>query len=213
MAPNGANSAAIETALYINDRFGGIYANEAEQPVVTGMRLKMEVLADRRTAVLEQARLNQTEVRPGDTVVVEATLRPFQSGIEVVRVPVTIPPGTMPGELRLVVSDGSTVDRMTLPTAPKAVSAQHAVSLRDMIGQMNAMHANDRIYVTLLDHKPQAVLEGGTMGAVPLSMANVLEPLKAEQKMQLTGETAVELGSKAAAYALTGSQVLTLRVR
>jgi hypothetical protein len=57
------------------------------------------------------------------------------------------------------------------------------------------------------------VLEGGTMGAVPLSMANVLEPLKAEQRMQLTGETAVELGSEAADYALTGSQVLTLRVR
>ena len=70
------------------------------------------------------------------------------------------------------------------------------------------MHANDRIYVTLLDHKPQAVLEGGTMGSVPLSMANVLEPLKAEQKMQLTGETAVELGSEATEYAVTGSQVL-----
>jgi hypothetical protein len=78
---------------------------------------------------------------------------------------------------------------------------------------MNNMHANDRIYVTLLDHKPQAVVEGGTMGAVPLSMANVLEPLKAEQRMQLTGETAVELGSGAASYALTGAQVLTLRVR
>jgi len=213
MAPNGANSAAIATALYINDRFGGIYANEAEQPVVTGMRLKMAVIADRRTAVLEQARLSQTEVQPGDTVVVEATVRPFQSGIEVVRIPVTIPPGTMPGELRLVVSDGGTVDRMTLPTALKAAAVQHAVSLRDMIEQMNATHANDRIYVTLLDHKPQAVLEGGTMGAVPLSMANVLEPLKAEQRMQLTGETAVELGSEAADYALTGSQVLTLRVR
>jgi hypothetical protein len=213
MAPSGSNSAAIATALYINDRFGGIYANEAEQPVVTGMRLTMTVIADRRTAVLEQARLSQTEVRPGDTVVVEATVRPFQSGIKVVRIPVTIPPGTLPGELRLVVSDGGTVDRMTLPTALKTAAVQHAVSLRDMIEQMNATHANDRIYVTLLDHKPQAVLEGGTMGAVPLSMANVLEPLKAEQRMQLTGETAVELGSEAADYALTGSQVLTLRVR
>jgi hypothetical protein len=67
--------------------------------------------------------------------------------------------------------------------------------------------------VTLLDHKPQAVLEGGTMGSVPLSMANVLEPLKAEQKMQLTGETAEELGSATTDYALTGLQVLSLSVR
>jgi hypothetical protein len=213
MAPNGANSAAIDTALYINDRFGDIYANEDEQPVITGMRLKMEVMPDRHTAVLEQARLSQTEVHPGDTIEIEATVHPFQSGIEVVRVPVTIPAGTMPGELRLVVSDGGTVDRMTLPTPSKTVAVAHAVSLRDMIEQMNHMHANNRIYVTLLDQKPQAVLEGGTMGAVPLSMANVFEPLKAEQKMQLTGETAVELGSKATDYAVTGSQVLSLRVR
>jgi SpoIVB peptidase S55 len=212
MAPDGPNSAAIDTALYINDRFGDIYANEDEQPIVTGMRLKMEVMPDRHTAVLEQARLSQTEVHPGDTILVEATVHPFQSGIEVVRVPVTIPTGTMPGELRLVVSDGSTVDRMTLPTPSKAVAEQHAIRLRDMIEQMNHMHANDRIYVTLLDQKPQAVLEGGTMGAVPLSMANVLEPLKAEQKMQLTGETAVELGSEATNYAVTGSQVLSIRV-
>jgi hypothetical protein len=213
MAPNGANSAAIDTALYINDRFGEIYANEDEQPIVTGMRLKMEVMPDRHTAVLEEARLNQTEVRPGDTIEIEATVHPFQSGIEVVRVPVTIPAGTMPGELRLVVSDGSTLDRMTLPAPSKIAGAQHAVSLRDMIEQMNHMHANDRIYVTLLDRKAQAVLEGGTMGAVPLSMANVLEPLKAQQKMQLTGETAVELGSKSTDYALSGSQVLSIRVR
>ena len=65
MAPNGPNSAAIDTALYINDRFGDIYANEDEQPIVTGMQLKMEVMPDRHTAVLEQARLSQTEVHAG----------------------------------------------------------------------------------------------------------------------------------------------------
>jgi hypothetical protein len=44
-------------------------------------------------------------------------------------------------------------------------------------------------------------------------MANVLEPLKAEQQVQLTGETAVELGSGATRYAISGTQVLTLTVR
>jgi hypothetical protein len=146
-------------------------------------------------------------------VEVEATVRPFQSGIEVVRIPVTIPAGTERGQLRLVVSEGAMVDRMTLPSAPKLALAQHAEGLRDVIEQMNSMHTNDRIYVTLLDHKPQAILEGGTMGSVPLSMANVLEPLKAEQQVQLTGETAVELGSGATRYAISGTQVLTLTVR
>ena len=75
------------------------------------------------------------------------------------------------------------------------------------------MHANDRVYVTLLDHAAQAVLEGEALPAVPLSMANVLEPLKAQQKMQLTGESVVEAGSAETGYAVTGSQVLNLQIR
>jgi hypothetical protein len=44
-------------------------------------------------------------------------------------------------------------------------------------------------------------------------MANVLEPLKAAQKMQFNGESVVEAGSIATDYAVTGSQVLTLEIR
>jgi hypothetical protein len=78
---------------------------------------------------------------------------------------------------------------------------------------MNRMHANDRVYVTLLDHTTQAVLEGEALPGVPLSMANVLEPLKEAQKMQLTGESVVEAGSAEAGYAVSGSQVLNLLVK
>ena len=78
---------------------------------------------------------------------------------------------------------------------------------------MNRMHPNDRVYVTLLDHATQAVLEGEALPGVPLSMANVLEPLKEAQKMQLTGESVVAAGSAEAGYAVTGSQVLNLLVK
>jgi len=69
------------------------------------------------------------------------------------------------------------------------------------------------VYVTLLDHAAQAVVEGEALPVVPLSMANVLEPLKDAQKMQLTGESAVEAGSVEAGYAVSGSQVLSLLVK
>jgi len=75
------------------------------------------------------------------------------------------------------------------------------------------MRANDRVYVTLLDHATQAVLEGEALPGVPLSMANVLQPLKDAQKMQLTGESVVEAGSTQTGYAVSGSQVLNLLVK
>jgi hypothetical protein len=44
-------------------------------------------------------------------------------------------------------------------------------------------------------------------------MANVLEPLKTAQKMQLTSESAVEAGSAQTGYAVSGSQVLNIMVK
>jgi hypothetical protein len=75
------------------------------------------------------------------------------------------------------------------------------------------MHDNDRIYVTLLDHQAQAELDGASLPSIPLSMANVLEPLKGEQKMQLTSESVVEAGSFDTGYVVSGSQVLNIMVK
>ena len=191
-----------------------LYSNAVEQPEVTGLRLKMEEIPERRTAVLEGARLGRTEAHAGDTLEVEATLHPYQAEARVVRLAVKLPDSLMPGPLRIVVSDGATLDRLTTPPAAGRLGrAQHPMALADAVAQMNRLHANDRIYVTLLDHTAQAELDAQALPGVPLSMANVLEPLKAAQKMQLTGESVVEAGSMETGYAVSGSQVLTLDVR
>jgi hypothetical protein len=159
------------------------------------------------TAVLESARLSRIDAHAGDEIEVEATLHPYQAEARMVRVKVKLPAELQPGTMRVVVSDGATVDRLTTRTGGQQVG------LADTVAAMNRMHANDRVYVTLLDHATQAVLEGEALPGVPLSMANVLEPLKEAQKMQLTGESVVEAGSTEAGYAVTGSQVLNLVVK
>jgi hypothetical protein len=221
MAPTESQSGAISAALFVNDRFSRLYENAEEQPEVTGLRLRMEALPERRTAVLEGARLAQTEAHAGETVEVEATLDPYQAEAQVVRMKVKLPDSLTSGPLRMVVSDGATLDRLTgLGSAGAgaivlqgAGVGQHPVALADAVAKMNRMHPNDRIYVTLLDHTAQAELDAQSLPGVPLSMANVLEPLKAAQRMQLTGESALEAGSVETGYAVTGTQVLTLDVR
>jgi hypothetical protein len=91
--------------------------------------------------------------------------------------------------------------------------AGHAVGLADTVSELNRMHDNNRVYVTLLEHQAQAVFDGGALPSMPLSMANVLEPLKTEQRMQLTGESVVEAGSTEAGYVVSGSQILNLLVK
>ncbi len=210
IAQSDLNSGAINTALFVGDRFGKLYENALEQPVITGMRLKMVAIAERRTALIESARLSKIEARPGETIEVEITVHPYQAAARVVRVPVTLPAVLTPGTLRVLVSDGVSVDKLTTPTG---TASQRASGVADTVAQINRLHENDRVYVSLLDHAAQAVLESETLPAVPLSMANVLGPLKDAQKMQLTGESVVELGSAETGYAVTGSQTLNLIVR
>ncbi len=214
MSPTEQNSGAIGAALYVNERFAQLYSNAVEQPEVTGLRLRMEAIPERRTAVLEGARLGQTEAHAGETLDVEATLHPYQAEARVVQLKVKLPDSLTAGPLRIVVSDGATLDRLTTPPAQGPFGAAlHPMALADVVAQMNRAHANNRIYVTLLDHTAQAELDAQALPGVPLSMANVLEPLKAAQKMQLTGESVVEAGSIDTEYAVSGSQVLTLDVR
>jgi len=216
MAPGEMSTGAIGAAQYVGERFERLYSNAEEQPEVTGLHLRMEAIPERRTAVLEGARLGRTEARPGETLEVEATLHPYQAEPSVVRLAVKLPDSLTPGPLRIVVSDGATLDRLTTPAGAGfggMMMTQHPMALADAVAQMNRMHENDRIYVTLLDHTAQAELDAQALPGVPLSMANVLEPLKVAQKLQLTGESVVEAGSTETDYAVSGSQVLTLDVR
>jgi len=209
VAQNELNPAAINAALFVNERFSRVYGNPLDQPVITGLKLKVEGIPERRTATMESARLSTLEAKPGDTIEAEATLRPYQSDSKLVHLKVRIPDDMAPGPVRVLVSDGATVDRLLGPTG----SARRAEGLADAIDQMNRLHPNDRIYVTLLSREAQAVLEGQTLPGVPLSMANVLAPLKDSQRMNLNGESVVEAASTDAGYAVSGSQVLHLTIR
>ena len=210
MSATDSNTGAANAALFVNERFSRLYANSLEQPDVTGLKLRLEAIPERRTAILEGARLGQMQAHPGDTIDVEATVHPYAADSRVVRIAVKLPESLTPGPLRIVISDGSTADRLTTASG---LSGQRAISLADAVAQMNRLHANDRVYVTLLDHAAQAALDTQALPGVPLSMANVLEPLKTAQKMQLTGESAVEAGSAPADYAVSGAQVLTIDIQ
>jgi len=209
MSSSESNTGAVNAALYVNDRFSRLYSNSLEQPEITGLKLRLEAIPERRTAVLESARIGQTQAHPGDTIDVEATIHAYGAEPQVIRIPVKLPESITPGQLRIVVSDGATADRISSGPA----NARQSMSLADAIAEMNRMHENDKLYVALLEHSAQAALDTQALPDVPLSMANVLEPLKSAQKMQLSGESALQAGSAQTGYAVSGMQVLTIDVR
>jgi len=205
-APTDLNPAAVNTAIAVGSRFTDLFANPLEQPVMTGVTLALTVSPRRRSAELDSARLLTPEAAAGDHINIEAVLHPYQQPAQTLHLTVPLPKTLEPGTLRLLVSDGATLDRLL--DSPSS----HPLPLADMVARMNSLHSNDRVYVTLLDRNAQAVLDATALTDVPLSMANVLDPLKATQRLRLTGESLVELGSIAADNAVSGSQVLSLEI-
>ena len=178
---------------------------------MTGLQLKMEGFRSGGRRCMERARLGKTEAHAGETIEVEATLHPYQAEARVVRVRFAAAGGLKPGPLRIVVSDGATLDRLTERSGDSCAAARGGAGGYGGADEPDACERS--VYVTLLDQAAQAVLDAEALAEVPLSMANVLEPLKAAQRMQLTGESVVEAGSVGTQYAVRGSQVLNLLIR
>jgi len=202
-------AAPLETALLTGERFSRLYSNGARQGSVQGIDLHVEAIPRRIQVELETARLVSGDiVHAGDTVVVEATIRPWQKPARNVRIPVTLPARLGAGNLRLLISDSGTLDR----TLDQPRFSSRPADLKTVLAQARTQHAADRIYVSLLVPETQAGMAGQTLASLPLSMANALEPLRTTQDVNLNGESAEVMAQAPAEGVLNGFQILNLRI-
>jgi hypothetical protein len=206
---DGGNPAAALAASAVGERFNRIYQNPYVTPGIKGVELDFDMVRDRRWARLDSARTDLTEARPGDEIVVEAVLRPYRGERIVRQVPVKIPTSTPRGTLRILISDGDTLDRMR--RIPAALGRR--MDLASTIALLNKEHANNRLYVSLLEANPEAMVEDKVMPTLPLSVMNVMEPMRGTQDMVVVGESAVNEASTPLDYAVSGAQVITLNVK
>src|SRR5438270_6417868 len=110
-AENG-QPAAMAAALSLGERFGRIYDNPYNAPAVNSLKLDFDLVRERRWARLESARTDVSEARPGDEIIVETVLAPYRGERVVRQIPVKIPTSASKGNLRILVSDGDTLDRV-----------------------------------------------------------------------------------------------------
>ncbi|HEX3986696.1 MAG TPA: SpoIVB peptidase S55 [Acidobacteriaceae bacterium] len=208
VAPTDALPANLQAALELGERFERLYDNAARRTPIESVDMEVAAIPRRLTAEIQSAHTNRIEVHPGDTVTVEATVLPWHGEPRNVRVPVKLPPNLPEGPVRLLVSDGGTLDRLLHPPQFNAQPLDVAAT----IAQLNSAHPSDELYVTLLSPEPQAAVDGQTLTAIPLSMANALEPMKDNKGMALNGESAVPMAAVPMNAVLSGQQVVTLQV-
>ncbi len=208
IAPTEQLPSALRAALTVGQRFQTVYGNSARVRNIERIDLDIDSLPGRRSIQLERAQASQPAAHPGDTVIVEATLRPFRGETRNVRIPIPLPLTLNPGPLRILLSDGGTLDRLTTASS----SNEGPLELSSIIHQMNAAHQDDRLYVTLLLPNAQAVVDGRTLASIPISMANVLEPLRTNRGISLNGESVVPVTSIPVEAMLSGMQVVSVEI-
>ncbi len=208
IAPTGGIAANLLTALTVGARFTQIYDNAGRRTPIQSVDLNVEQIPERLTAQLIAAHADKSIVHAGDTITLEASLLPWHGEIRNLRIPVTLPASLPPGPVRLFLSDGPALDQLLQPAA----AGNQPLSVAATIAQLNSDHPSDRLYVTLLAPQTQAALDGRTLPALPISMANVLDPLRQDHALSLHSESAIPITSLPVHAMLSGKQVITLQV-
>ena len=208
-SPVDATPTAYAVAMALGEHFNRIYDNPFETPNVAGVNLEFDLERERHSAALENARTDVTEARPGDEITIEAVLRPYRGDRIVRRIPVRVPTSVPKGTLRILVSDAETLDRAR--RVNPAMSRR--LDLNSTIEMLNKEHLNDHLYVSLLEANPQATVEDKVMPAVPLSVMNVMEGMRATQEMVVFNESAVNESSTPVGFVVSGSQIISLSIK
>jgi hypothetical protein len=207
--PGATMATQLAAALGVAQTFDRLYSNATREVPVERVTLHVEAVPRDMRTELESVRLvSSSIVHAGDTVTVEATLRPWQQPARNLRISFPIPARLEPGTLRLLVGSGQSVDRTLEGAQPQTqVTSEAAVAARS-----RSLHAADRVYVSLLLPEPQASMDGKTLDSLPLSMANTLEPASSGVDVGLHGESLAVVAEAPAGGVLNGQQLLTLRV-
>ena len=165
---------------------------------------------DRRWARLESARTDVSEARPGDEVTVEVLLRPYRGEAVIQRIPIRIPTSASKGPLHVLVSDGDVLDRLRRGGPGGA----RKLDLASTIAVLNKEHVNNRVYVSVLDADPEAMVADKVMPALPLSVMNVMDGMRGTQEMVVRGESSVsETATPPLDFVVSGAQLLTITIK
>jgi hypothetical protein len=206
----GGQPSAMQAALSLGERFGRIYDNPYNAPAIKGVNLDFDLVRERRWARLESARTDVTEARPGQDIMLETVLAPYRGERIVRQIPVKIPTSASKGTLRILVSDGETLDRI----GRGSPAFGRKLDLASTIAMLNKEHSNNRVYVSLLEGNPEARVADKVMPTLPISIMNVMDGMRGNQEMVVSGESNVdETATPPLDYVVSGAQLLTVTVK
>jgi hypothetical protein len=202
--------APMALAGWFGEKFNRLYLNNIDTPNVKGVSVTVDLLPERRATVIENAWTPDNEVRPGDIVPLKVFLRPYRGQPLERDLQVKIPDGAAKGEIRVLLSDADTLNRMQNIEG----IVNRYMDVRDTVSLLNQERTNNRLYVSLVASSTTAYVDDKAMPNLPSSVLSVIQAGRTPNRtMVTTPDTATEQASVPFDYVVTGSYTLRLRVK
>ncbi|MBO0861347.1 MAG: hypothetical protein J2P21_23235 [Chloracidobacterium sp.] len=161
----------------------------------------------RSTGQLDHLWINDTDVRPGEKIEIQAFARTDGGGEYVERIPVEIPKDAPLGQLQIVVGDGASIQALE----PRAGFT--AKSLDQLVRELNKVRKSDRLYIRLARAESGAVVKNEEMPSLPPSVLATLGSDRTIGGYSLTrSATIFEKEIAPAEFVISGQKTLTVNV-
>jgi hypothetical protein len=135
---------------------------------ISGINIDLRAIDGSKVASLERLSVDKTQVKPGETIEVQAFARTTSGRLFVERIPVTLPADIPEGAVSITVGDGITIQRNA------AIQQFVPKSAAELIGTMNQLKMPDRLYLQAVRTTAGAVIGVSEMPNLPPSVLATL---------------------------------------
>ena len=199
----------MQMALWWGDKFNRLFMNTVRMPRLKSVDVTLDLLPVRKSATIESAFADVSEIDAGGEVPLKVFLRPFRGGRIERAITVKIPAGFPKGDHRILLSDAETLNRLQT----FAGMSNRFIDLPQTVSLINQERTNNKLYVSLIQARPTSYVDDKTMPSLPASVANVMQNGRSANRPMFTvPETATEQASVPFDDAVNGSYSLRIRV-
>ncbi len=199
-----------QLAGWWGDKFNRLFLNPVQIPKLKSVDATVDILPDRREAMIENAWVPASEVEAGSEVPVKVFVRPYRGDRIEKDFTLKIPAGLPKGEHRVLFSDAETLNRLQ----SMATQSEPFIDIRQTVSLMNQERSNNKLYVSLVEPRPTVFYEDKTLPSLPASIMNVMQTDRtASRRLQASAESAMEQGSIPFDMLISGSYSLRITVK
>jgi hypothetical protein len=199
-----------QLAGWWGDKFNRLFLNPVQIPKLKSVDATVDILPDRREAMIENAWVPASEVEAGTEVPVKVFVRPYRGDRIEKDFTLKIPAGLPKGEHRVLFSDADTLNRMQ----SNAAMSEPFIDIKQTVSLMNQERSNNKLYISLVEPRPTVFYEDKTLPSLPASIMNVMQTDRtASRHLQASAESAMEQGSIPFDMLIDGSYSLRITVK